>query len=355
MPQREIIASRLRLLPIALKTFREGFRGEITYDYDSKTLRLYDGQQRGGFELLRADLSNLGGTTTSVTLGTVTAAISLVGNLDVRSGEAVEFKNSSNQNAGSLRFDGTDFVLHSTANSNSIKVQNSSNTSFLQITESGSIAITADQRVTVESIYFQNNQIGSSDSTEIEINSTLQFNFDQTNKGDILAFFNNTSEIGSSTNRFNKIWIGTGGVDIGSSILTRSSAGKIQSSTGFESAVDVDISADLNIRQAGYNGTSNAAEVSIKTSDANFTKGSGQLIFESTNALDTDRKYVLIPAVNNQYALGNPSYRWKAGYISEMIFNDGTTQITSPENNPLVSTRVFTNRRATAYAIALGG
>jgi len=101
MAQREILASRLRLLPVSLKTFREGFRGEITYDYDSKTLRLYDGEQRGGFELLRADLSNLGGATTNVTLGTITAATSLVGNLDVRSNEAVEFKNSSNQNAGS--------------------------------------------------------------------------------------------------------------------------------------------------------------------------------------------------------------------------------------------------------------
>jgi hypothetical protein len=355
MAQREILASRLRLLPVSLKTFREGFRGEITYDYDSKTLRLYDGEQRGGFELLRADLSNLGGATTNVTLGTITAATSLVGNLDVRSNEAVEFKNSSNQNAGSLRFDGTDFILHSTVNSNSIKIQNSTNTSFLQITEFGSIAITADQRVTVESTYFQNNQIGSSDSSAIEFNSTVQFNFDQINKGDVLAFANNVSEIGSAGSRFNKLWLGSGGVDIESAILTRSLAGKIQSSSGFETAADFDISADLNIRQAGFNGTTNAGEVAIKTSTSSFAKGSGQLIFESTNALDNDRKYVLVPAVNNQYALGNPSYRWKAGYISEMIFNDGTTQTTAPENNPLVSTRVFTNKRATAYAIALGG
>ncbi len=355
MPTREILAARLRLLPVSLKTFREGFRGEITYDYDSKTLRLYDGETRGGFELLRSDLSNLGGATTNVTLGTVTAATSLVGNLDVRSNEKIEFKNSSNQNAGSLSFDGTDFLLHSTSNSTSIKLQNSSGSGLVQITETGSIVINADQRVSIEGLYFQNNQLGTSDSTALEINSPIRFNFDQTNKGNILSFTNNSLQIGSTSNRFNKIWIGTGGVDIDSNTLTKVSSGKIKPSAGFETDIAFDASGGINIRQTGYNGTSITGQNTLTTSDGSFTKGAGQLVITTTNALDNDRRYVLVPAVNNQYALGNPSYRWKAGYISELVFNDGTTQTTAPETNPLVSTKTYTNRRATAYAIALGG
>lgn len=355
MPQREILASRLRLLPVSLKTFREGFRGEITYDYESKTLRLYDGTTRGGFELLRADLSNLGGATTNVTLGTVTAATGFVGNLDLLSNQKIEFKNSLNQNAGSLSFDGTDFILHSTINSNSIKIQNSNNSSFLQITESGSISLTADQRVTIESIYFQNNQIGSSDSTLIEVNSTVEFNFNQLNNGNILAQTNNTLEIGSLTNRFNKLYVGTGGVDLDSILITKASSGKLKSSSGLETDLAFDASGGINVRESGYNGTSIAGQVTLTTSGSGFAKGSGQLIVTTTNALDSDRRYALTPAVNNQYALGNPSNRWKAGYITEVVYNDGTTQTTAPETNPLVSTRVYTNKRATAYAIALGG
>ncbi len=355
MPQREILASRLRLLPVSLKTSREGFRGEITYDYDTKTLRLYDGTTRGGFELLRADLSNLGGATTNVTLGTVTAATGFVGNLDLLSNQKIEFKNSSNQNAGSLSFDGTDFILHSTTNSNSIRIQNSNNSSFLQITESGSISLTADQRVTIESTYFQNNQIGSSDSTAIEFNSTVEFNFNQVNNGNILAQTDNNLSIGSSTNRFNKIWIGTGGVSIDSNLLTKASSGKIKPSLGFETDVAFDTSGGINVRETGYNGTSINGQSSFISSNSAFAKGAGQLVITTTNTLDNDRRYALTPAVNNQYAMGNPSYRWKAGYISEVVYNDGTTQTTAPETNPLVSTKVYTNKRATAYAIALGG
>lgn len=355
MPTREILAARLRLLPVSLKTFREGFRGEITYDYDSKTLRLYDGETRGGFELLRSDLSNLGGATTNVTLGTVTAATSFVGNLDVRSNEKIEFKNSSSQNAGSISFDGTDFLLHSTSNATSIKLQNSLGSGFVQITESGSIVINADQRVSIEGFYFQNNQIGSSDSTTLEINSSIKLNYDQTNKGNILSFTNNTLQIGSTTNRFNKLWIGSGGVDIDSNTLTKASSGKIKPSAGFETDVAFDTSGGINVRQSGYDGSTITGQTSLSISNGAFAKGAGQLILTTTNALDNDRKYVLVPAVNNQYALGNPSYRFKAGYISEILFNDGTTQTTAPETNTLVATKVYTNKRATALAIALGG
>jgi len=355
MPQREILASRLRLLPIPLKTSREGFRGEITYDYDSKTLRLYDGTFRGGFELLRADLSNLGGANTDVLLRSVTASGGFIGNLDVLNNQKIEFKNSSNQNAGTLSFDGTDFILHSTSNSNSIKIQNSNNSSFLQISESGSVAISADQRVTVESIYFQNNQIGSSDSTDVEFNSNVEFNFNQINKGNILSFTNNNSQIGSSPNRFNKLWLGSGGIDIETNVLTKTANGKIKASAGYETDVAFDTSGGINLQQAGYNGTSITGQTNLSISNGAFTKGAGQLILTTTNALDNDRRYVLVPAVNNQYAIGNPSYRFKAGYISELVFDDGTTQTTSPETNPLVSTKSFTNKRATAYAIALGG
>lgn len=355
MPQREILASRLRLLPVSLKTFREGFRGEITYDYDSKTLRLYDGTTRGGFELLRADLSNLGGATTNVTLGTVTAVTGFVGNLDLLSNQKIEFKNSSNQNAGSLSFDGTDFILHSTVNSNSIKIQNSNNSSFLQITESGSISISADHRVTIESIYFQNNQIGSSDSTAIEFNSLVELNFDQLNNGNILAQTNNNLTIGSLTNRFNKIFIGTGGIDLDGNVLVKESSGKIKPSGGLQTDISFDASGGINVRELGYNGTSITGQTTLSASNTSFSKGAGQLVVTTNNALDGDRRYTLTPAVNNQYAIGNPSNRWKAGYISQVVYNDGTTQTTAPETNPLVSTKVYTNKRATAYAIALGG
>lgn len=355
MPTREILAARLRLLPVSLKTFREGFRGEITYDYESKTLRLYDGETRGGFELLRSDLSNLGGLTTNVTLGTITASTSFIGNLDVRSNEKIEFKNSSSQNAGSISFDGADFLLHSTTNAVSVKLQNSSGSGLVQITESGSIVINADQRVSIEGFYFQNNQVGASDSTVLEINSPIRLNYDQTNKGNILPFTNNTLQVGSTTNRFNKIWVGSGGIDLETNILTKAASGKIKASAGYETDIAFDASGGINLRQAGYNGTSITGQINLSISNGAFTKGAGQLVLTTTNSLDVDRRYALVPAVNNQYAIGNPSYRFKAGYISELLFNDGTKQTTSPETNPLVSTKSFTNKRATAYAIALGG
>ncbi len=38
---------------------KTGSRGEIFYDKDTNTLRLYDGQYQGGYTLAKADLTNI--------------------------------------------------------------------------------------------------------------------------------------------------------------------------------------------------------------------------------------------------------------------------------------------------------
>lgn len=354
MAQREVITSRLRILPVALKELREGFRGEVTYDYDKDTLRLYNGEDRGGFELLRADLSNLGGATTSVTLGTVTAVNTFLGNLDVNQTQSIDFNNLSGL-ATRLSADATNFKLKSTSAIQSISIENSTGLGKLEITQTGNVDIQSSGRVSIEGISITGTEIDTTDSTTLNIVPVVNFRSNITFAGTLEPTLTNTVSVGSALKKFTKAWIGSGGVDIDSAQLLKAASGKITSSSGFETSIVFDTSGGINIREPGYNGTSITGNTLLSTSSSATSGGAGQLIIQTSNPLSGDRKYALVPAVNNQYTSGSPTLSWKATYTAEVKYGDGTTQTTAPETNPLVSTRVYTNRKATALAIALGG
>jgi len=354
MAQREVITSRLRILPVGLKDLRQGFRGEITYDYEKDTLRLYNGEDRGGFELLRADLSNIGGGSTSLTLGTITALTAFQGKLITNQTQGIDFNNLAGL-ATRLSVDATNFKIQSTANVQSIRIENSTGLGKLEITQSGNIDIQATDKVTIEGISFKGTEIDTTDSTTLNIVPVANFRSNITFAGTLLPAITNTVSLGSSSKKFTKAWIGTGGIDIDSAQLLKAASGKIFSSTGFETAIGFDVSGGINIRETTYNGTTVTGNTFLSTSSAATSGGAGQLIIQTSNPLSVDRRYALVPAVNNQYTSGSPSFRWKATYTTEVKYNDGTTQTTAPETNPLVSTKVYTNRKATALAIALGG
>jgi len=69
LPQRS-----LRLLPKSATELDKltGNRGEIFYDPSEHTLRIFNSVEKGGFPLLRADLSNIAGGSTNVDFGTRT-------------------------------------------------------------------------------------------------------------------------------------------------------------------------------------------------------------------------------------------------------------------------------------------
>lgn len=354
MAQREVITSRLRILPVGLKDTRQGFRGEITYDYDKDTLRLYNGEDRGGFELLRADLSNIGGATTSLVLGTITATQAFNGNLEVNQSQQIDFNNLSGL-ATRLSVDATNFKIKSTSAIQSIRIENSSANNRIEVSQLGGIDIQSLDKVTVEGLSFQGTEIDTTDSTTLNIVPVVNFRSNITFAGTLEPTLTNTVSVGSALKKFTKAWIGPGGVDIDSMLLTKAASGKLTASSGFETTIAFDASGGINIRESGYNGTTVTGNTLLSTSSSSVSGGAGQLIIQTSNALSGDRKYALVPAVNNQYTSGSPSFVWKATYTAEVKYNDGTTQTTAPENNPLVSTRVYTNKKATALAIALGG
>lgn len=354
MAQREVITSRLRILPVALQDSRQGFRGEITYDYAKDTLRLYNGEDRGGFELLRADLSNIGGGSTSLTLGTITALTAFQGKLVTDQTQSIDFTNLAGL-ATRLSADATNFKIKSTSNVQSIRIENSTGLGRVEITQAGTIDIQSTDKVTIEAVSFKGTEIDTTDSTTLNIVPVVNFRSNITFAGTLEPVLTNTVSVGSSLKKFTKAWIGAGGVDIDSAQLLKSANGKLTSSTGFETAIVFDVSGGINIRETGYNGTTVSGNTFLSTSSSATSGGAGQLIIQSSNALSGDRKYALVPAVNNQYTSGSPTLTWKATYTAEVKYNDGTTQTTAPETNPLVSTKVYTNRKATALAIALGG
>lgn len=53
---------RLSALGTSSLSNNSGNNGEVFYDSTNKTLRLFDGRTRGGYQLLRADLSNISGS-----------------------------------------------------------------------------------------------------------------------------------------------------------------------------------------------------------------------------------------------------------------------------------------------------
>jgi hypothetical protein len=56
-------------------------KGEVFYDESNETLRIFDGKTRGGFPLLRADLSNASGNVGGVTVSTTPPATPTLGSL----------------------------------------------------------------------------------------------------------------------------------------------------------------------------------------------------------------------------------------------------------------------------------
>jgi hypothetical protein len=56
-------------------------KGEVFYDESNETLRVFDGQTRGGFPLLRADLKNASGNVGGVTVSTTPPATPTIGSL----------------------------------------------------------------------------------------------------------------------------------------------------------------------------------------------------------------------------------------------------------------------------------
>lgn len=354
MAQREVITSRLRILPVALLDSRQGFRGEVTYDYTKDTLRLFNGEDRGGFELLRADLSNISGAATALTVGSVSATTSLSGKLLVNQTQSIEFNNASGL-ATRLSVDATVFKIKSTSAVQTIRIENSTGLGKVEITQQGTVDIQSADKVTIESISIQGSELDTTDSGQLTVIPRVQFqsiiNFDTT----LEPTTTNSVSLGSTSKRFNNLWLGSGGINLGSTQIVQTASGKITSTLGFETANSVDTSGGINIRETAYNGTSIVGNTFLSTSSSAITGGAGQLIIQTSNALAGDRKYAVIPAVNNQYTLGSPTFGWKATHTTEVKFNDGTTQITAPETNPLVATRVYTNRKAAALAIALGG
>ena len=61
MIQNELTVNSFRIIPRESQFLerKQGQRGEIFYDQDSESLRLFDGTQTGGFSLARADLENI--------------------------------------------------------------------------------------------------------------------------------------------------------------------------------------------------------------------------------------------------------------------------------------------------------
>lgn len=99
MIQNELTVNSFRIIPRESQFLerKQGQRGEIFYDQDSESLRLFDGTQTGGFSLARADLVNVsnvvfaakaeaagvggGGGNTSVEVGENVPADPISGNL----------------------------------------------------------------------------------------------------------------------------------------------------------------------------------------------------------------------------------------------------------------------------------
>lgn len=71
MPTLKETIANLRIIPRNSDFLdrKYGSRGEIYFDQDSNTIRIYDGITQGGIELLRADLENLTAQISSVVLG----------------------------------------------------------------------------------------------------------------------------------------------------------------------------------------------------------------------------------------------------------------------------------------------
>jgi len=385
MAGKDIVATRLRLSEPASKLIRQGSRGEVTYDFEFNTLRLYNQDQPGGYTLLRSDLSNL---PTNITLGTVNVTGNISANVVIPQGGQLTVNNASGV-AGTINDTPLSFEIKSTTNVTRVAVRNSANTAKvyvyengtlslesnsstsitangINLTSSGALTLTAPEKIVVQGVSIEGTELNTTDSSELRVLSEMH-HFGKVRFEDELIIHNtivpqlSNINIGTTLKRFNNLYLGsTGSVQIGSLTLTRESGtGQLVSSDGFHAADTSDLrhlnlSGVFNIREDNYDGSTFPAQVTITTSSSAYTGGAGQTVYSNNATPVSGVKYGIVPDTNKGYTLGNPNRLWDKLYSRQINFDDGTTMTTAPETNPLVATKVYSTRKSLALSIALG-
>ncbi len=386
MSGKDIVATRLRLSEPASKLIRQGSRGEVTYDFEFNTLRLYNQDQPGGYTLLRSDLTNL---PTNITLGTVTVQNTITANVIIPTGGQLTV-NNANGVAGTINDTPLSFEIKSTPNVTRVAVRNSLNTAKVYVyengtinlesnsstaitanginfTSSGNFSLTAPEKIVIQGISIEGTELDTTDSSELRILAETH-HFGKVRFEDELIIHNTivpqvpNINIGTEIKRFNNLYLGTtGSVRIGGLLLTREAGtGQLVSSDGFHAADTSDlrhlnVSGVFNIREDNYDGSSFQSQATIITSGSAYTGGAGQTIYSNNSTPISGIRYGIVPDTNKGYTLGNPNRLWDKLYSRQINFDDGTTMTTAPETNPLVATKVYATRKSLALSIALGG
>ena len=184
-----------------------------------------------------------------------------------------------------------------------------------------------DANLNLGAFEFNGSVMTTTDSSSITIDQATTVTSDLTVGGDILPSVNLNSTLGSPTNKFHSIYVGTGSVYLGDARLSLE-GGKLSSSVGF----------DLTGSVGTVNGTVDWADVTSKptipTNTNELTNGAG--FISSTNSLVNGVHNFTLASNGNLTFPDNLSY-YNDGTLDTSIFQKSVTS----ETNDTVGSRVY--------------
>jgi hypothetical protein len=165
-PQRSVRLQRFHSVELLGNSANSG---EVFYDADQNTLRVFDGQTTGGFSLLKADLSNATGIVGGVTVGTAPPAKAKAGIMWL------------NSNTGAL------YVYYTDSTNNSYWVQ--TETFSTGITD---VAVTANIEGGTSATSYSRSEVRLDGGTSISTYSLSQANTALDGGGSVSAYNSQT-------------------------------------------------------------------------------------------------------------------------------------------------------------------
>lgn len=168
------------------------------------------------------------------------------------------------------------------------------------------LGLNSDGTLNLGAFEFIGSTMSTTDSSSITIDQATTITSNLTVSGDILPANNLSSTLGSPTNKFHSLYVGTGSVYIGDAVLSLE-AGRLQSSVGF--AVDsISLNGvELTVNQSGQvQATSGFVGASADTGDLRFDQnniynntGQGVVISNFSFIDEAETAYIQIPAGNS--------------------------------------------------------
>ena len=168
------------------------------------------------------------------------------------------------------------------------------------------LGLNSDGTLNLGAFEFSGSTMSTTDSTPIVIDQSVTVNSDLTIGGDILPNRNLGSNLGSPSQKFHSLYVGTGSVYIGDAVLSLE-AGRLQSSVGC--AVDsISLNGvELTVNESGQvQSTTGFVGASADTGDLRFDQnniyhntGQGVIISNFSFIDEAETAYVQIPAGNS--------------------------------------------------------